>query len=114
MAQKIITELLCDMHNDDTTPALDTISYTWAGTALELDVCQKHADDMDKKIAPFVALSRRVTGSNVRGIKSGVKFARKPSDAAKVREWARGQGIPVPDRGRMPVAITEQYAAAML
>ena len=33
-------------------------------------------------------------------------------DTAKVREWARGQGIEVKDRGRVPANVVEQYQTA--
>jgi hypothetical protein len=33
-------------------------------------------------------------------------------DTAKVREWARGQGIEVKDRGRVPADVVEQYKTA--
>ncbi len=33
-------------------------------------------------------------------------------DTAKVREWAKGQGIEVKDRGRVPAGIVEQYKSA--
>lgn len=114
MAQKIITELLCDMHDDGTTPALHTITFEWNGSALEIDVCQKHHDSIEKSITPTIEKARRVT-SNVRPISSGKKYTRTPKspEAVKVREWARAQGMTMPDRGRIPNAISEQYAAAM-
>jgi Lsr2 len=33
-------------------------------------------------------------------------------DTAKVREWAKGQGIEVKDRGRVPANVVEQYQTA--
>jgi hypothetical protein len=33
-------------------------------------------------------------------------------DTAKVREWAKGQGIEVKDRGRVPAGVVEQYQTA--
>ena len=33
-------------------------------------------------------------------------------DTAKVREWAKGQGIEVKDRGRVPAGVVEQYKTA--
>jgi hypothetical protein len=34
------------------------------------------------------------------------------SDTVKVREWAKGQGIEVMDRGRVPADVVEQYKTA--
>jgi nucleoid-associated protein Lsr2 len=33
-------------------------------------------------------------------------------DTAKVREWAKGQGIEVKDRGRFPADVVERYQTA--
>ncbi|TVZ04742.1 hypothetical protein EAS64_08760 [Trebonia kvetii] len=33
-------------------------------------------------------------------------------DTAKVREWAKEQGIEVKDRGRVPAGVVEQYQTA--
>jgi Lsr2 len=33
-------------------------------------------------------------------------------DTAKVREWAKGQGIEVKDRDQVPVGVVEQYQTA--
>ena len=33
-------------------------------------------------------------------------------DTAKVREWAKGQGIEVKDRGRVPAGVLDQYKTA--
>ena len=35
------------------------------------------------------------------------------SDTAKVREWAKGQGIEIKDRGRVPASVVEQYKTAV-
>jgi hypothetical protein len=37
-----------------------------------------------------------------------------PSDAQKVREWARAQGIEVGERGRIPAGVTAAYNGAPL
>jgi hypothetical protein len=34
------------------------------------------------------------------------------ADTAKVREWAKGRGIEVKDRGRVPAGVVEQYQTA--
>ncbi len=31
----------------------------------------------------------------------------------KVREWAKGQGIEIKDRGRVPASVVEQYKTAV-
>jgi hypothetical protein len=51
----------------------------------------------------------RRTGGTAR---SAARSRRGGVDTAKVREWAKGQGIEVKDRGRVPAGIVEQYKTA--
>ena len=38
---------------------------------------------------------------------------RRRHDARKVRRWARANGYPVSARGGLPIAVLEEYEAAM-
>ena len=35
-----------------------------------------------------------------------------PARSGDIRAWAKGHGINVSDRGRIPASVTEQYEAA--
>ena len=57
----------------------------------------------------------RAHARRTRGTARSVARGRRTSaavDTAKVREWAKGQGIGVKDRGRVPADVVEQYKTA--
>jgi hypothetical protein len=112
MAQRIQVLLVCDLH-DDETPGTETVTFTLDGASYEIDLCEQHAVKMRERFAPYVGAGRRAGG---RGDLSGGRPRRRRSrgsgDAARIREWARSQGLPVPERGRIPAELAARYAAA--
>ena len=116
MAQRVQVMLVCDLHGDE-TPASQTVEFALDGAAYEIDLCDAHAGQLRESIAGFVGVARRAGGrsaSTANG-RSGGRRRRRSSgsgDAARIREWARGQGLAVPERGRIPAELAEKYAAA--
>jgi hypothetical protein len=113
MAQRIQVLLVCDLH-DDETPGTETVRFGLDGASYEIDVCDRHAAELRDRLAGYVGAGRR-TGA--RGELSAGRTRRRRSrggsgDAARIREWARSQGLPVPERGRIPAELTAKYAAA--
>lgn len=117
MAQRVQVILVCDLH-DDETPGTETISFGLDGTTYELDVCDAHAAEIRDGFARYVGVARRGGGrsggrsSSGRSGSSRRRSRRGGGDAAQIREWARSQGLPVPERGRIPADLAEKYAAA--
>lgn len=81
----------------------------WSGAEYEIDLGKKNARAFRKQLAPFIEHARKAD----RGQR------RRPGRAAAGRErsggiraWAKGQGIAVSDRGRIPASIVEQYEGA--
>lgn len=112
MAQRVTTTLVCDLHDDDTA-GTQTITFSLDGVNYELDVCDVHAGTMREDLARYVGVARRSGGR--RGSTRGPRRASAGSDrqqSAQVREWARRQGIPVSERGRIPASLLERYQAA--
>jgi hypothetical protein len=66
-----------------------------------------HSDELRKALGQYLAHARRVGGT----ARSAARTRRGSAavDTAKVREWAKGQGIEVKDRGRVPVGVVAQY-----
>jgi hypothetical protein len=104
MAQKMIVEVLDDI---DGTPADGTVTFTVDGVAYEIDLNQKHADQLAKAIRPFVEKARKVSTRR----KSGSAPAKK-HDQRDVRVWAKSQGMKISDRGRIPADALSQYEAS--
>src|SRR4051812_50175782 len=113
MAQRIQVLLVCDLH-DDETPGTETVTFTLDGSSYEIDLCEQHAVKMRERFAPYVGAGRRAGG---RGDLSGGRSRRRRSrggsgDAARIREWARSQGLAVSARGRVPPPPAAEDAAA--
>jgi hypothetical protein len=115
MAKTTRIVLTCDLHADG-TEAVTTIRMDNGTARYELDLCQSHFDELTG--AGRRLRSRRRTG----GARSTTKAANEAAaaksrrrggalDTAAVREWARANGHPVSDRGRIPGHILEAFTA---
>jgi hypothetical protein len=115
MAQRVQVLLVCDLHGDE-TPAGETLDFALDGVSYEIDVCEQHAGELRDRMATYVGGARRAGG---RGASPGSSRAGRrrrrgngSGDAARIREWARSQGLAVPERGRIPAELAERYARA--
>jgi Lsr2 len=92
----------------DGSDAEGTVRFGFDGTGYEIDLSKKHADQLAQAIAPFIAAARKVPSSRrpARGARAGRR------DLSEVRAWARGQGIKVSERGRIPADVLAKYHAA--
>lgn len=106
MAQKVQVILLDDL---DGGSADETVSFSLDGVAYEVDLSNANAGKLRDAFAPYVGVARRAGGR--RGRRGGAGRGGR-SDTSAVREWARGQGLKVSDRGRIPSDILEKYEAA--
>ena len=115
MAQRVQVLLVCDLHGDE-TPAGETVEFALDGSAYEIDVCEQHANELRDRMATYVGAARRAGGRGASaGSSRGGRRRRRSSgsgEAARIREWARGQGLAVPERGRIPADLAERYAKA--
>jgi hypothetical protein len=109
--------LTCDLHGDG-TEAVTTIRLDNGTVRYELDLCQTHLGELTgagRRLRP-----RRRTGGAGSATKAANKTAavktrrrgRGALDTAAVREWARGHGFTVSDRGRIPRRIMEAFTAS--
>ena len=106
MAQKIQTLFIDDI---DGGAAEGTVRFGLDGTEYEIDLNARHTEELRKVLANYVAHGRR------RGARRAFRGRRGASavDTAKVREWAKGQGFDIKDRGRVPASVVEKYQAAV-
>jgi len=111
MAQRVQVILVCDLHEDE-TPGTQTVAFGVNGSSYEIDLCDTHADEMRDSLARYVGVARRAAG---RGSRPGARRRGRhggSGEAAEIRDWARSQGLSVPERGRIPADLAEKYAAA--
>jgi hypothetical protein len=107
MAQQIQTLFIDDI---DGGPAEGTVRFGLDGTDYEIDLSATHSEELHKVLAGYVTHARKAAGTARRGSRG-----RRPAgvlDTRKVREWARGQGIDIKERGRVPAEVIEKYQAA--
>lgn len=107
MAQKISVLLLDDL--DGTSEAADTITFGLDGMNYEIDLSVEHADEFRDLMAKYVGAARKGQAPSLRARKAGTAPRPNTSEAATIRTWAREQGIPVPERGRLPLDVLERY-----
>ena len=106
MAQKVVVALEDDL---DGGPADETVRFGLGGAEYEIDLSARNAAAFRQQIAPFIAYARK-TGRGPRHRPGRTASSRERS--ASIRAWAKGQGIAVSDRGRIPASVVEQYEAA--
>lgn len=100
MARKVITEITSDLSGKK---ADETITFGLDGASYEIDLTKTEAGKMRDAVALFVAGARRVGGRH---------SPKKIGNAKAVREWAKSQGLNVPDRGRIPTEVMDSYQRA--
>lgn len=95
----------------DGSPAVETIHFARGDHHYEIDLNEEHARQFNECLDYWSGHARKVESPH--GPKTrGARKSAKPSDAAKIREWATAHGIQVGPRGRIPSDIREKYYAA--
>jgi hypothetical protein len=113
MAQKVVVEMLDDL---DGAPGSDvaTVGFALDGVAYEIDLRGSNATRLREIFAEFIAAARRSRGERGAG-RARAKAAPDTADrerAQAIREWARGAGHEVSERGRIPASVLEAHEAA--
>ncbi|WP_346621497.1 Lsr2 family protein [Blastococcus montanus] len=115
MARKVQVILSDDL--DENLPADETVSFSLDGTSYEIDLAEKNAAEMRDALARYVSAARKVGrgtrssgGGRSRATGGGGRMDREQAGA--IRDWARKNGHPVSDRGRIPASVVEAYEAA--
>lgn len=83
------------------------------GKFYEIDLSEKNGKTLTNTISKYAAKGREVSrlvfnANAVIHDKTSGKSS-SDSDAAVVREWAKNEGMQVPERGRIPEEIREAY-----
>jgi hypothetical protein len=106
MAQRVTVELEDDI---DGGPADETLRFGLGGMDYEIDLNKKNASAFRRQIAPYVEHARKAgRGQRRRPVRTTSSRER----SGDIRAWAKDQGIPVSERGRIPASVVEQYEAA--
>jgi hypothetical protein len=109
MAQKIQTLFVDDI---DGSEAEGTVRFGLDGTEYEIDLSATHSNELRMSLETYITNARKAGGTRRSARVGGRKAARSGIDTTEVRAWAKGQGIEIKDRGRVPANIVAQYREA--
>ena len=105
MAQKVQTLYVDDL---DGSEADGTIRFGLDGAEYEIDLNAANASAFRRRLAPFVSHARQAGRRQPQPPRTASSRARN----GDIRAWAKGQGIRLSDRGRIPARVTSQYEYA--
>ena len=109
MAQKVQTLFIDDI---DGSAAEGTVRFGLDGTEYEIDLNAEHATQLRNALAAYTKAGRRVSAGPRRPARSARRGSASGLSPTEVREWAKGQGIEVKDRGRVPAELVVKFKAA--
>lgn len=108
MARKEIIQYICDLTGKEIEEGSHvTIRISYDGDDYILDTDHDGAETVENALNPILAKARIDRG------KRGTRAKRDPSQARAIREWAKGEGIALADRGRIPADVEARYHEAM-
>ncbi len=111
MAKRVQVILEDDL---DGTPAAETVSFGLDGVNYEIDLSEANAAALREALATWVGHANRVGGRKSSTAAGGAKPGRSRAarDLGAIRDWARGQGHTVSDRGRISEEVLAAYEQA--
>jgi hypothetical protein len=106
VATKVTVVLEDDL---DGGPADETVRFGLDGVDYEIDLSRQNARTFRREFASFLVHARRAEPGRRRRPARSSSGRRRSGD---IRAWAKGAGIEVSDRGRIPASVVAQYQAA--
>jgi hypothetical protein len=98
---------------DDLDPSLeatDTVRFALDNTQYEIDLSEKHSNELRSAVEKYVRRARTVGGQ--RGSRLAARQAPgRRTDLAQVRQWAAQNGVELRTRGRIASAVLAAYDA---
>lgn len=109
MAKKTTVVLEDDITGE---PAAEAVEFGLDGTTYDIDLSADNAARLRGALAEFVSHGRRRTARRP----AAGPFARGTGnssdvDPARIRQWARDNGLVIASRGRVPAGVAEAYKA---
>ena len=111
MAQKITTLFIDDI---DGGAAEGTVRFALDGTEYEIDLNQKHSEELRSALGKYVSHARKIGGTARRAGRAAGRGrgAGSTLNTTEIRNWARENGYDIKDRGRVPADLVAKYQAA--
>jgi hypothetical protein len=116
---------------DGVTPNAQPIQFGLNGDTWTIDLAEPNLDKLREALAPFISVAQKApkaarpsgvrpqqkapgVSPQVRAALETGKLPEPPSiDPKVIRAWAIDKGMEVPQRGRIPQAITQAYLEAV-
>lgn len=108
MAQKVKVTVVCDLPHDGEVEGTETVSFSFDGTAYEIDVCSMHAKELREKFGQYTDHARRAAGGSA-GRRRRARSGPGRERSSEIRAWAKQRGHKVSERGRIPASIIAEY-----
>jgi len=105
MAQRVHIVLEDDIDGGEAT---ETVLFGVDGINYEIDLSEKNANKLRDSFSKYIGSARRTTPRARRSARRG---SSGPS-TAQIRDWARGNGYEVSDRGRISAEVRAAYEGA--
>jgi hypothetical protein len=111
MAQRVSVNLVDDI---DGGSAVETVQFALDGVTYEIDLGKRNAERLRNAMSAYIDSGRRLVKTTGRGRSRTVVQRRVEvaADPRAVRAWAKANRVTVPERGRIPLAVLDQYRAA--
>jgi hypothetical protein len=100
------------VHDDlDGKEGASVVKFGLDGKSYEIDLGPKNEKALRKVFEKYVPAARQVKTADAPGRR---KYGTGPTrrDTKHIREWLRGQGVDISDRGRIPTDLMDKYNAA--
>ncbi len=111
MAQQVVVKLVDDI---DGSEAVETVTFGLDGRTYEIDLNDRHAEELRQALGVYLEHARRVGGSGSGRTRRSTAggSAGGSLDNKAIRVWAEENGVAVPARGRIPRTVVEQWREA--
>ena len=112
MAQKVIVETVDDLDGSVITDGSGgTVAFSFQGKSYEIDLSEDNRDRLASALDPFISKARPT------GQRRGAPQPQQQRGGSgggsgrlqEIREWARGNGYTVSDRGRISKQIQDAF-----
>lgn len=108
MAQKVQVEKVDDI---DGTPADETILFGIDGRSYEIDLSNDNAKVFREGLGEWISVARKA-GVKLPPARKSVNTSEKALRSRAIREWAKGAGYELPERGRISTVVVTAYENA--
>ena len=107
MVERRVVQLVDDL---DGSQAGETVHFAVDGRDYEIDLSAKNARKLRAVLRPYVSAGRRTGTRRAQPARGGRSAgSATTNDSQQIREWARGRGLEVSARGRIPAYLRQAY-----